>query len=309
MNYLSKNYGRAEIIVPPIDPSIDSSEKDIYGNFILSNVSESWGDQLSLYNSYDQWWVKSLGNKPSVRRFSGLIPDEYEPGFQLKYLTLWKLSACLRDGRKLSIVYKNRAISGYMVNLIISHKKKGLPQFSFDFIVVGKETLFKIGGDTRVNYLDFNRNVEGDDPDMKAMIYKTPLPVSLIEGPPLPDINRNFILTSLEKIFTEKYRISDIGDRDFNIISFGSKPSLYRCIIMVSDYIDENNSSWEYEFLTKLKEEWRIGEMTGNEKLNLMYKSRVASGYVVNVGGSVTTSAGMGLSFDFMAIDENGLKL
>ena len=169
---MSRSYGRSKIIVPiHTTDLVEEIELDEYSDFVLSNVSESWGDQLSLYKSYNQWWVKSLGNKPSVRRFAGFIPDEYELEFQSRYFNLWRLSVCLKNDKKITIIYKNRAVDGYMVNLVILHKKKSLPQFSFDFIVVGKEMLFKIIGDDITNRLDFDRNIDTDSSAMKAVIY------------------------------------------------------------------------------------------------------------------------------------------
>ena len=303
-NYISRSYGRSSIIVPVRGVGLDYKiEIDEYDNFILSNVSESWGDQISLYKSYNQWWIKSLGNKPSVRRFAGFIPDEYESEFQSKYLNLWRLSICLKNDRKVNIIYKNRAIDGYIVNLVIFHKKKSLPQFSFDFILVGKEILFKTIGDDLINRLDFNRNIDTDDAAMKAIIYKS----TGIPNHTLPELYKEFILTTLDKNFVEKYRISDIGGRDFNIMSFGANPPLYHCTVLVSDYVDEDNSSWEYEFLNKLKNEWQLGNLVDNEILNLTYKSHVVSGYIIDVKGMTTTSRGMALTFDFMATAEDGL--
>jgi len=163
--------------------------------------------------------------------------------------------------------------------------------------------LFKIEGDDLTNRLDFDRNVDMDDSTMKAAIYK------FTNSEDFPDPYKEFILTDIDKNFAEKYRISDIGDRDFNIMSFGANPPLYRCTVLVSDYVDEDNSSWEYEFLNKLKDEWRLGDIVGNEILNLTYKTHVASGYVINVGGMATTSKGMALAFDFMPTAEDGIRL
>ena len=91
-------------------------------------------------------------------------------------------------------------------------------------------------------------------------------------------------------------------------MSFGANPPLYRCTVMVSDYVDEDSSSWEYEFLNKLKNEWRLGNIINNETLNLTYKSHVVSGYIIDVRGVATTSRGMALTFDFMATAEDGLS-
>ena len=263
-NYSSKNYARATIDVNGDDP---------YSDFILLSVANDVRSGHTLHGYYNNYKIERETSPFSPYTFSGLLYDtdntDWENAFIENYAWKWKASKCLRNGKQVTIKYKNITLTGYMINLTIVSKVNGVSEFSFGFIL-NKEAKYEDGidsiGVSRPN-IDYYEKELG-----KATIS--------ILSPSSQQQEQGFMLSEVSRSFREKYQG---GNRYNNIISFGSHPAAYKFIISLVESAPDEDGNTVDESFRRFQQNLILENLTRNEFIEIRYKDRAAYGYVVKI--------------------------
>jgi len=280
--YSTRNYEKASIQLKGVDT---------FSDLILISVTEGREEGLSISQGHEKWWIKSMGDRVQVRRFSGYIPSEYDEKLQYMYLNHWRLSKCLDQGESLGLNYKDRYVRGYMVGLTINYAHNSMPMFSFDFVIIGADSLTDVPIDAENPELNFNRDVN-NSPGGKCTIFKS-----------WDDLFEDFILSKMQKKYVEKYKTQSLTGNDFNIISFGAGIRELVLTLIVDEYIDKDNQNGQAKFLREFKDKWKVKNLTTGA-VCLSYRERVAMGFIKNISGISSTSKGMALTVTYLVEEE-----
>jgi len=275
MNIISipKQYERATI------SHGQGEDRVIFKDFILQSVNESWGKQLKFDSGYEQWWVKYIGDKPISRSISGYIPLEYLDIFYEKYKSNWRVTKSLADNKKVTIKYKDRTLSGYVVGLDIVEKSNMLPEFTISYVaeteVISRTTV--LSDDFIQDKVTFDRNMNIDDNNLKATICNN----EDIDSENYINFDE-FILLAINKRYGEKYSISSTSRDKFNINSFGASPAQYALLIAISEN-DVDGKTSAADFINNVKDKWQQGILQ-RQIITVKYRNRIAVGIMTEVG-------------------------
>jgi len=241
-------YSRAKILkVIPGKSSVG------YGDFILQNVTEGQADDITIYKTNPRWWIKKTKDKPVIKNFSGVIPrysrdpDEtyvddaeeqehllinYVSVFIDKYLYEWRASLCLNsaDGTLIQVIYKDRKVSGYILDLQIVQEKYKFASFTFNMLILSEETVEDIDiGQAGEDGFSFFRDANYEKEEWKSYILKS--------GGKEEDRFTNYFLILFTRKYTERLSVSTIGEYgNVRVVSFGSEPIQMTGSIVVDDY-------------------------------------------------------------------------
>jgi len=260
-------YLRATIIkVIPCKPSSG------YSDFILQGVTESQADDITLYKANPKWWIKKTKNKPVIKTFTGIIPEynrdpdmvyateeEEAENVLLKYVEIfidkykyeWRASLCLddKDGTIIQIIYKDRKVFGYMLDLRIVKEKNEYARFAFNMLVISEEVVEAMDILDEEEDFEFYRNMDYEAAEWKSYILK--------DKAKEKDKFSNYLLISLVRDYVERLSISTYGDRgSVRVVGFGPEPVKMRGSIVVDDYRRDDVVS-EQEFIRHYNDEFR----------------------------------------------------
>ncbi len=277
----TRNYPRAVISVGRSNSS----------DFILTSVTQKRSEQIAVNHHYDDYKIGIKNKIIEPYKFSGIVIDTknttWETQFIENYKNLWRASVCLgsqdksaqRKDTYVSVVYKGIQINGYMVDMSIMSNNTGLSYFSFTLIPLGNPVENLAGEIDYIDKADIS-NVQRED--NKASIFMSNKP---IEEQPM----REFSLQSINKYFLEKYQFTGVYG---GITSFGSYPDTYIFGLILPDtkesvIVEGVEYSWKHLFNKYYREKWSVKNLYRDQKVHIVYKNRVATGYIMSLTDNV----------------------
>jgi len=262
-DYSSKIYARSTIDV----------DGNPYSDFILLSVANDIRSGYTLHGYYNNYKIERETAPFSPYTFSGLLYDtektDWKNAFIENYAEKWKASKCLRNGKQVTIKYKNITLTGYMVNLTIISKINGISEFSFGFIL-NKEAKYGEG----VQSIQIKR------PDIDYYEKELGKATITILSPASQQYNQGFMLSEVHRSFREKYQG---GNRYNNIISFGSHPATYKFIISLVESAPDEDGNTVDELFRRFQQNLILTRLNRNEFIKIRYKDKTAYGYITKI--------------------------
>jgi hypothetical protein len=265
---------------------VSGAPTTIFDGFFLTNVSEGRSLQQAVYGLNDDWKMLTTGAGIDVYQFSGTLLPEQEAEFEEKYINTYRLSKCLKSGNTLTVMYKGRSVTGYMLSLSLK-TQGGLTTFSFNFVVRAKPSIEYITGKKELPKIENHSLVTG--------LHK-----SIISFNDEKDGIKSFLLVSIAKQYSERYFMSGLNTSDFKITSYGANPYSVGVMLAVPDKelsvlydemgVTKEDGALDQKFIDYLK-------LDEGRKISLTYNNSMLTGYVTeSVRSLMYGENGMGVN-------------
>jgi len=134
------------IAVPGQVPVLNNNSRGLYygifNNFSLLEVMESKDPIVKLHQNFgDSWNLFFFGDSPSVYTFRGIFLDTWEYPYYQEFMEMYDRylagKQCVENGYKMKIVYDNKIVGGYLMNIktVLSGDTPHSKTFSFTVII------------------------------------------------------------------------------------------------------------------------------------------------------------------------------
>lgn len=153
----------------------------IFNNFSLLEVGEAKDQVIKLHQNFgDSWNLFFFGDSPSIYTFKGVFLDTWEYPYYHEFMTMYDRylmgRKCVQNGFKMKIVYDDKIIGGYLLNIqtVLSADTPHTKSFSFTVILTDEGYLRdnaevvngEFTGRSRFNYLNNTHRVVKQYPNL-----------------------------------------------------------------------------------------------------------------------------------------------
>ena len=142
----------------------------IFNNFSLLNVLEGSDAIVKIHQNFSKSWnAFFFGDRPQIFTFSGLFIDSkeypYYQEFMVAYEKILSGRKCIENNIVMKIIYDNKLISGYMMNIATTMEASSpfMKQFRFTVLV-----------NTEPQWIRTNYKVDLENHAGAALLYEQP---------------------------------------------------------------------------------------------------------------------------------------
>ena len=290
-----------------------------YENLLITSVNENWAENVGIYMKRDdEFNLHRLPPKPSVFAFGGELMPEHIPGFRKKYEETWRLPVAIKN-EPIKIAYKQRYMTGYLLDMTIMENVGGVATFNFNFLVESEDIpTFKVTRQPE-STLDIESHSLVESRGKKAYLWlvedketlekKNETDYSSTEAlkqkvdkiKSIKSKIEEFILIGVQRTYKNKYLLTNGSDGDFSIQVTGSEPAIYSITILFRKYDDAGKELGDEQNFRN-----RFSGMMGKEMI-FSYAGNMIKGYGVTLGKTLTVNNNVRANFTMVVSSEKSV--